>query len=333
MFGIIRNWFGKKGPIETEIVENEVDHQWQSIAKDILENGQMQDPAKVRAKYKSDKSPAPAKYVIGRQMRFSGKYVPIQQAKMIRPNKPIEELILWMWKEKSNRIADMHRFDNHIWDEWVYPEGHKWEGTIGPAYGFILGKKCRKYPVSKMHWEHLDQSKPYPEIVEEDGQSVVYLDQVDYLIQELLNNPSSRRLVVSLWDLDSLDEMYLDPCVWNSKWYVDENNKLVVIIDARSQDFCLGTPFNVTQYYILQSWIAHITGHEVGEMIYDMGHTHIYDRHFEGAQKIINNKDYNKKGVILEFDKSIKNFYEVTPDTFKLVGYKPGPQVKFEIAE
>ena len=319
--------------IYEEPIENEIDPQWIAIASDILENGMDQKPQNVRAKYKTDKSPAVARYVIGRTMSFSGKYVPIQQSKLIRPKKPVQELILWMWQQKSNRIEDLHKYDCKIWDEWVFPQGHKHEGTIGPAYGFVLGIKCRKYPVSKLKWHHLDQSKEMPKIhTAEDGSKYVMLDQVDYLIQELLNNPTSRRLVISIWDLMLLDEMYLEPCVWSTEWFVDEEKYLHVIVNARSQDFCLGTPFNTTQYYILQARLAQVAGLKVGSMLYVMGNTHIYDRHFDGAKQIIEG-NYNKKGVTLKLNPHVTNFYEFTDDDFELVGYEPGPNIKFEIAE
>lgn len=307
------------------------DEQFQDIASRILKDGWMQDASKVRAKYESDGASAPTKYLIGESMKFDGSKVPILFCKKTYQRTSIHEII-WIWILRTNKISELQKRGVKIWDNWVYTEG-TYKDTIGPAYGFILDKNIRYYPTSKIKPEKL--SKEYQLQMNVDtGEHFVMLDQVDYLIQELINNPSSRRLMVDIWDINELDNMYLEPCVFNTEWFVSEDNKLHLVLNARSQDFCVGTPFNVFQYYVLQCVIAQITDKEVGTMTYNMGNVHIYDRHFENAEIMIS-RDCTGLECTLEIDPSVKNLRDFDVDKYKLHGYKDrhyGP-LEFEIAE
>lgn len=307
------------------------DVQWQTIAKNIIENGWTQDPNKVRAKYASDKAPAPTKYLIGETMKFDGKTAPILFSKQVYQRNAIHEII-WIWILRTNKISELRKRGVKIWDNWVFEDG-EYTDTIGPAYGFILGKNCRRYPVSKIDFDAI--TKGYQiQIDLETGEEYMVLDQVDYLIQELINNPSSRRLITNIWDIDLLDDMYLEPCVYGTEWFVDEDTCLHLICHARSQDFCVGTPFNIFQYYVLLCVIAKITGKKVGTMTYHMGNVHIYDRHIENANLMIN-RDTTGLEATVEIDDSVKNLVDFEVDKFKLHGYKDrhfGP-LNFEIAE
>lgn len=307
------------------------DVQFQEIASRILEEGWDQDPNKVRAKYESDGAPAPTKYLIGESMKFDGTTVPILFCKKTYIKKATNELI-WIWVLRTNKISELQALGVDIWDNWVYEDG-PYKDTIGPAYGFVLNKNCRYYPTEKIKWDKI--SKDYQvEYNFEKDEYYVMLDQVDYLIQELINNPSSRRLITSIWDVEELDDMYLEPCVYGTEWFVSEDNKLHLILHARSQDFCVGTPFNVFQYYLLQSVIAQITGKEIGTMTYHMGNVHIYDRHIENAEIMIS-RDCTGLYCTLEIDPSVQNLKDFTYEKVKLIGYKDrhyGP-LEFEIAE
>lgn len=310
---------------------NPADVQWQNIAMRIIEEGWEQNPLKVRARYESDGAPAPTKYLIGETMKFDGKYAPILFSKQVYQKNAIHEII-WIWIMRTNKISELRKRGVKIWDNWVFEDG-KYKDTIGPAYGFILGKNCRRYPVSKIDFDAL--TKGYQlEMDLESGEEFIMLDQVDYLIQELINNPTSRRLITNIWDVDSLDDMYLEPCVYGTEWFVDEDNALHLICHARSQDFCVGTPFNLFQYYVLQCVIAKVTGKTVGSMTYHMGNVHIYSRHIDNATRMIR---YNTLGLraTVEIDDSVKNLVDFDVDKYIVKGYKDqhmGP-LKFEIAE
>lgn len=308
---------------------SQMDVQWNIIASNILNYGWDEDPAQVRAVYESDKDPAPTKYIIDARMEFDGTEAPIQFGKKINPDKPFGEMD-WIMIQKSNRLEDLHKKDIHFWDNWEIKEG-EWKGTIGPAYGYQIGKKCLLYPLNKLNWDHLNPREEYI-IRHHMGERYIILDQMDYLIQNLVNSPRSRRNVLTLWNINDIPKMKLPPCVWRSEWFVDGDNKLVLKLGARSNDFCLGNPFNVIQYYALQRMIAQVTNLGVGKMIFDLGNVHIYDRHFDGAREIIERDRTDGKAQLI-IPSNIKNLYDFDYKDFKLEDYEPSAFVKFEIAE
>lgn len=228
------------------------DKQYNSIIKDIINNGISDEEFDVRTKWDSDGTPAHTLSVISKQMRFDNSEVPILTTKKVAWKTAIKEL-LWIWQLKSNDVNDLNMMGVHIWDQWKQEDG-----TIGHAYGFQLGKKNRSL----------------------NGEKV---DQVDYLLHQLKNNPSSRRHITMLWNPDELDAMALTPCVYETQWYV-KHGKLHLEVRARSNDMALGNPFNVFQYNVLQRMIAQVTGYELGEYIFNIGDCHVYTRHIDNLK-------------------------------------------------
>lgn len=139
-----------------------------------------------------------------------------------------------------------------VWDEWANTEN-----TIGKAYGYQLAKKCRK-----VSWQ------------------VEKLNQVEYVLYQLEKNPSSRRIMTSLWDVDDLDEMTLEPCVWATNWKVN-NNVLDLHVKQRSADMALGHPFNVYQYAVLHRLMANQCGYDLGTLHWCIDDAHVYNRHID----------------------------------------------------
>ena len=245
-------------------------------------------------------------------MKFDNKEVPILTQKRVAWKTAIKE-ILAFWKDKEYRFDYFHKHNIHIWDEWEIKDG-KWKGTIGPSYGYQMGKLVRK-------GELLDIVHGEP--------TYKMLDQVDYLLDQLKKNPSSRRHITSLWNIHDLDEMALNPCVWNTQWLVKEGS-LHLIVGVRSNDMGLGNPFNVLQYYVLQRMIAQVTGYEIGTLTFNINDAHIYERHIEPLEKQISLPSY--PAPILRINPEIKNFYDFTIDDFDLVGYEHGPTISMEVA-
>lgn len=130
-------------------------------------------------------------------MIFDNSEALVPENKELAIKSSLRELITWMWQLKSNNVQVLRDLKCKIWNEWEIKEG-EWKGTIGPAYGFILGLVCRKFPLDKFNWDHADPKLEY-KIDEENN--VIYLDQVDYLIQTMLINAGSRRIVTSLWQI------------------------------------------------------------------------------------------------------------------------------------
>jgi thymidylate synthase len=157
----------------------------------------------------------------------------------------------------------------------------------------------------------------------------VFVDQVDYLLYQLKENPSSRRHITSLWNINDLDFMALQPCVWNTHWQVLEG-KLHLTVGVRSNDFALGNPFNVFQYYVLQRMIAQVTGYELGTLTFNIDNVHLYERHLEPLQEQIQREQYNAPELWI--NPEITNFYDFTIDDFKLINYKHGDKLEMEVA-
>lgn len=286
---------------------SQVDNQYNKVLFDILQEGVSDAEENVRTVW-SDGKPAHTKSVISRQFRFDNSEIPILTTKKVAWKTAIKEL-LWIWQMKSNRVQDLRDMGVKIWNEWEQEDG-----TIGEAYGFQLGKKNRTVEIEKLG---------------EGLSSYAIFDQVDYLIHQLINNPSSRRHITMLWNPDDLDSMSLTPCVYETQWYV-RGNKLHLEVRARSNDMALGNPFNVFQYNVLQRMIAQVTGYELGEYIFNMGDAHIYDRHEKFLQQQIFNEKY--EAPTLWINPEVKNFYDFTIDDFELINYKHGETIKMEVA-
>ena len=282
------------------------DEIYNSLVEDILDNGVWNTgEGGVRTKW-ADGTTAYAKSLYDVQLRFKPDEIPILTGKKVFERIARIEKD-WIWKEKSNsleKLREMNGSDKTVWNEWEIKEG-KWKGTIGPAYGYVLGEK----------------------VLNLNGEKV---DQVDYLIHQLKNNPASRRHVTTLWIPHYLDEMALNPCVWNTEWASVEG-VLHLRVHSRSADVGLGLPFNIYQYAVLHREIAQVTGHGVGMMTFDIFNAHIYDRHVDSLKKQIHLPTYEAPGWELNLD--INNFYDFTEHDFKLVDYQCGPAIKLPVAE
>lgn len=292
-----------------------VDEQYNNLILKIHNEGLWDRGEDVRTVW-ADGTPAYSKSIVGQQMRFDNSFVPILTSKEVKWKSAILE-ILWIWQMKSNNI---NHLNSGVWNQWADSDG-----SIGKGYGFQLSKNNREYSKHKLNWDMLNRNKN-----DFDNHDFhVVLDQVDYLIQELINNPSSRRHVVTLWNPDDLDEMALPPCVYESQWYV-RDNKLTLEVRSRSNDMGLGNVFNVFQYNVLQRMIAQVTGYELGEFIYNIGDCHYYDRHEESLLEQIERPSYDPPKIWI--NPEIKNFYDFTIDDIKLINYQHGDFIRMEVA-
>ena len=164
--------------------------------------------------------------------------------------------ILWIWQKKSNNIKDLN---SHIWDQWADENG-----TIGKAYGYQLGKKY--------------QFKTKEGIKE--------MDQVDYVLYLLKNDPASRRIMTNIFNHEELKDMRLEPCAYGTQWLV-KGGKLHLILNQRSQDMLAANGWNTMQYAALLCMFAQVAGLEVGTLTHNIGDCHIYDRHVPLIEKLI----------------------------------------------
>jgi thymidylate synthase len=296
----------------------QADKEYDKIIHQIMMEGVWDRGEPVRTKW-SDCTPAYTQSILNAQMHFDGTEVPILTRKKVAERTATKEMLLF-WQMKTNRAEDFHNMGVTIWDEWI-----KEDGTIGPAYGAQLGKPCRVVPKSQYD---ITLHDPKKEIIEFDVNNWL-IDQVDYLIWQLKTNPTSRRHIVSLWNITDLDEMALTPCVWNSQWIV-QNRKLHLIVGVRSNDMALGNPFNVYQYYVLQRMMAQVCKYDIGTLTFNINNAHIYERHVNGLEEQMRNQEF--PAPTLWLNPNITNFYDFTMDDIKLFDYISGPTIPFEVA-
>ncbi len=252
--------------------------------KDIMDNGVWDTNLPVRPKW-SDGTPAHTVKKFGIVNRYNlNEEFPILTIRKTFFKSCVDEL-LWIWQKKSNNIKDLN---SKIWNQWADENG-----SIGKAYGYQLGVK------------HIYREGEF--------------DQVDRVLFDLKNNPSSRRIMTNIYNFADLHEMNLYPCAYSMTFNVS-GNTLNGILNQRSNDMLTANNWNVVQYAILLIMFAQVSGLKVGELVHVIADAHIYDRHIPMVKEIIAQKQF--AAPKLEVDKSIKNFYEFTVDSFKLVDYQ-----------
>lgn len=252
--------------------------------KDILENGVWDTDFNVRPKWE-DGEPAHTVKKFGIVNRYDlSKELPILTLRKINFNAAIDE-ILWIWQKKSNNVKDLN---SHIWDSWADENG-----SIGKAYGYQLAQKH----------------------VYKEGE----FDQVDRVLFDLKNNPSSRRIMTNIYNFEDLHEMNLYPCAYSMTFNVS-GKKLNGILNQRSNDMLVANNWNVLQYAILIKMFAQVSGLEAGELVHVIADAHIYDKHIDLAKEVIEKEEFDAPKLIMNED--VKDFYDFKVEDFKIEDYK-----------
>ncbi len=252
--------------------------------RNIIDNGTWDTDLPVRPKWE-DGTPAHTvkKFCIVNRYDLTKEF-PIISLRRTAFKSAIDE-ILWIWQKKSNNIKDLN---SHIWDSWADETG-----SIGKAYGYQLGVK-HKYKEGEF-------------------------DQVDRVLFDLKNNPTSRRIMTNIYTFADLNEMHLYPCAYSMTFNVS-GDTLNGILNQRSNDVLTANNWNVVQYAILLHMFAQVSGLKVGELVHVIADAHIYDRHVPIVEKILKNPQY--KAPKLWINPEVKNFYDFTVDDFKLEDYE-----------
>lgn len=251
---------------------------------DIMENGYWDTDLNVRPKWE-DGTPAHTVKKFGIVNRYNlQEEFPILTIRRTAFKSCVDEL-LWIWQKKSNNIHDLH---SHIWDSWADENG-----SIGKAYGYQLGKKA----------------------IYKEGE----FDQVDRVLFDLKNNPSSRRIMTNIYNFEDLHEMNLYPCAYSMTFNVS-GDTLNGILNQRSNDMLTANNWNVAQYAALLIMFAQVSGLKAGELVHVIADAHIYDRHIPLVKEVLTKPQHSAPKLIV--DTSIKNFYDFTPDSFTLENYE-----------
>lgn len=285
--------------------------QYLDLAKRILEEGT----------FKDDRTNTGTKSVFGHQMRFNLEDgFPLLTTKKTFLKGIIHEL-LWFINGDTNI---KYLVDNgvNIWNEWPYQNylkankdskitlndfvqkikesdefANKW-GDLGPVYG--------------SQWRNFNG-----------------VDQIEYLINEIKNNPNSRRMILSAWNPAEIKDMMLPPCHTLIQFYVNDN-KLSLQLYQRSGDVFLGVPFNIASYAILLMMVAQVTNLTPHEFVHTIGDAHIYSNHFDQINLQLTRTP--KRLPTLKINPNVKSIYDFKYEDFTLENYDPYPLIRGKVA-
>lgn len=246
---------------------------------------------------KGDRTGTGTRSVFGYQMRFDLQQgFPLVTTKKLHIRSIIYEL-LWFLNGDTN-IKYLKDNGVSIWDEWADENG-----DLGPVYG----EQWRSW------------KKP-------DGTTV---DQIENVVQQIKNNPNSRRLMVVAYNPGVADEMALPPCHSLFQFYV-ANGRLSCQLYQRSADIFLGVPFNIASYALLTHMMAQQCGLDVGEFIWTGGDVHLYSNHFEQAKLQLSREPLPLPK--LNIKRKPENVYSYEFEDFEIVGYESHPHIKAPVA-
>jgi len=235
--------------------------------------------------------------VFGYQMRFDlNEGFPCITTKKLHLRSIIHEL-LWFLKGETN-IQYLKENNVSIWDEWADENGN-----LGPVYG----SQWRSWPTA-------------------DGR---HIDQIKQVIDQLKNNPDSRRIIVSAWNVGEIEKMALPPCHAFFQFYVADG-KLSCQLYQRSADTFLGVPFNIASYALLTMMLAQVCDLKPGDFVHTLGDAHLYSNHLEQA-KLQLTRGFRSLPQ-MKINPDVKDLFDFKFEDFELVNYDPHPHIKAEVA-
>jgi len=235
--------------------------------------------------------------VFGYQMRFNlEEGFPLVTTKKLHLKSIIHELI-WFLSGDTN-IKYLKDNNVRIWDEWADENG-----DLGPVYG----SQWRSWPAA-------------------DGR---HIDQISQIIKTIKENPDSRRIIVSAWNVGEIEDMALPPCHAFFQFYVADG-KLSCQLYQRSADIFLGVPFNIASYAMLTMMVAQVCGLQYGEFIHTLGDAHLYNNHLEQARLQLSRDP--KPLPVLKINPKVKDIFAFKYEDFTLENYDPHPHIKATVA-
>lgn len=247
---------------------------------------------------KSDRTGTGTVSIFGHQMRFNLQDgFPLLTTKKVHQKSIIYEL-LWFLRGDTNAHWLQER-GVRIWNEWADPE----TGDLGHIYGY--------------------QWRSWPDY---NGEAI---DQIQYVLDQIKNNPNSRRMIVSAWNVAEVNKMALPPCHTMFQFYVADG-RLSLQLYQRSADTFLGVPFNIASYALLCMMMAQVCGLKPGTFIHTTGDTHLYLNHLDQARLQLTREP--RKLPIMKLNPEVKDLFDFKYEDFKLEGYDPWPHIKAEVS-
>jgi thymidylate synthase len=246
---------------------------------------------------KSDRTGTGTISIFGYQNRYRLQDgFPVLTTKKLHLKSIIYEL-LWFLRGESN-IGYLKEHAVRIWDEWADETGE-----LGPVYGV----QWRSWPAA-------------------DGRSV---DQITQVIEQIKQNPDSRRLIVSAWNVGEIERMALPPCHLLFQFYV-ANGRLSCQLYQRSADVFLGVPFNIASYALLTLMFAQVCDLEPGEFVHTFGDLHLYLNHIEQARLQLTRQPYPLPQM--KINPAVKSIFDFQYEDFELVNYQAHPHIKADVS-
>lgn len=246
---------------------------------------------------KGDRTGTGTKSIFGHQMRFDlSKGFPVVTTKKLHLRSIIHEL-LWFLKGDSN-IKYLKENGVSIWDDWADEDGN-----LGPVYGV----QWRSWPTKN-------------------GDTI---DQISRVVKDIKENPNSRRLIVSAWNVADVETMALPPCHAFFQFYVADG-KLSCQLYQRSADVFLGVPFNIASYALLTMMVAQVCDLMPGDFVHTLGDAHLYSNHMDQA-KLQLTREFRPL-PIMKINPEIKDIFGFKFEDFSLENYEPHPHIKGAVA-
>lgn len=246
---------------------------------------------------RGDRTGTGTRSIFGHQMRFDlSQGFPLLTTKKLHLKSIIYELLWFLAGDTNARYLQEHGV--RIWNEWADPDG---------SLGHIYGYQWRSWPDYR-------------------GGSI---DQITQAVNDIVNNPESRRIIVSAWNVGDLNNMNLPPCHAFFQFYVADG-RLSLQLYQRSADCFLGVPFNIASYALLTMMMAQVTGLKPGDFIHTLGDTHIYHNHFDQVKLQLTREPRSLPRMVINPD--VKSIFDFKYEDFELRDYDPWPHIKATVA-
>lgn len=246
---------------------------------------------------KGDRTGTGTLSVFGYQMRFDlAEGFPLVTTKKLHLRSIIHEL-LWFLRGETN-VQYLRENGVSIWDEWADANGE-----LGPVYG----RQWRNWPLP----------------------GGGHVDQITELLSQIRNNPDSRRLMVSAWNVAEIPQMALAPCHALFQFHV-QDRRLSCQLYQRSADVFLGVPFNIASYALLTLMIAQVCDLEPGDFVHTFGDAHLYSNHLEQARLQLTRSPHPLPRMVI--DPSVKDLFGFRYEHFTLEGYEAHPHISAPVA-
>ena len=262
---------------------------------------------------REDRTGTGTRSLFGYQMRADlAEGFPLLTTKKVHLKSIFHEL-LWFVRGQTH-VSHLQEVGVSIWDEWATAEqtarfGRK-EGDLGPVYGH--------------QWRNFGATEREDGSFERDG-----FDQLTYVLDQIRDNPDSRRLIVSGWNPSEAERVALPPCHTLFQFYVSDG-RLSCQLYQRSADVFLGVPFNIASYALLTMMVASVSGLKPGDFVHTFGDVHLYNNHVDQARLQLSRQPRPSPTMLI--DPSVDNLFDFRHEHFQLKDYLPHPRIKAPVA-